>query len=66
MSNNSTTKVHKLRKLLDEYWDMFGDMFPTMNFQDETKKEICERIEQCLNQNKTAEELFDLDKEYKY
>lgn len=64
MSSNSIDD--RLDKLLDEYWEKFEDMFPTMNFQDETKKQICERIEQCIKQNKTARELFDLDEGYKY
>ena len=38
----------------------------TMNFQDESKEEICNRIEQCLQKHTIAEELFDLDKRYKY
>lgn len=56
----------RLDKLLDEYWEKFEDMFPTMYFQDESKEDICERIEQCIKQDKTARELFDLDKGYKY
>lgn len=64
MSNNSDNR--RLRELLDEYWEMFNDMFPTMNFQDESKEEICNRIEQCLKQNRLAEDLFDLNNGYDY
>lgn len=56
----------RLDGLLDAYWEEFEDMFPTMNFQDESKEEICNRIEQCLQKHTIAEELFDLDKRYKY
>ena len=41
-------------------------MFPTMSFQDESKDDICVRIEKCLAEGKTAEELFDLNYENKY
>lgn len=57
---------NKLDELLEEYWNMFEDMFPTMDFQDESKEEICNRIEQCLKRSTAAEDLFDLSNEYKY
>ena len=58
--------MSRIDKLLDEYWDRFGDMFPTMNFQDEELDSICDRIEQCLQKGKKAEELFELNYDYKY
>lgn len=57
---------NRLDNLLDKYWDKFEDMFPTMNFQDESKDDICVRIEKCLAEGKAAEELFDLNYGNKY
>ena len=57
---------NRLDNLLYKYWNKFGDMFPTMDFQDESKDDICVRIEKCLAEGKTAEELFDLNYGNKY
>lgn len=64
MSNSQINT--RLDQLIKEYWEVFEDMFPTMNFQDESKEEICNRIEQCLKQNMLAEDLFDLNNDYEY
>lgn len=64
MSNNSTNR--RLRELLDEYWEMFNDMFPTMDFQDESKEDICKRIEQCIQKGKKAGDLFGMSQVYTY
>lgn len=53
-------------KLLDAYYEKFGDMFPTMCFQTSTDKEMKAMIEQCIKEDKSAEELFDLDYDYDY
>lgn len=58
--------MSKIDKLLDAYWDMFEDMFPTMCYQDETEEEICDRIQQCLDKKQKAKELFELDYSNKY
>ena len=58
--------MSKVDDLLKKYEDVFGDMFPTMCFQDEDWDSICDKIEQCLKQNKTAKELFNLDYSRKY
>ena len=52
--------------MLDKYWNKFEDMFPTMDFQDESKDDICVRIEKCLAEGKTAEELVELNYGNKY
>lgn len=53
-------------KLLDEYYEKFGDMFPAMCFQTSTDKEMKVMVERCIKEDKSAEELFDLDYDYDY
>lgn len=58
--------MENLMKLLDAYYEKFGDMFPTMCFQTATDKEMKTMIERCIKEDKSAEELFDLDYDYDY
>ena len=53
-------------ELLDVYYEKFNDMFPTMCFQTATEKEMKTMVEQCIKENKPAEELFDLDYDDEY
>lgn len=55
-----------LMELLDVYYEKFNDMFPTMCFQNATEKEMKTMVEQCIKENKPAEELFDLDYDDEY
>ena len=58
--------VKTLIELLDVYYEKFNDMFPTMCFQTATEKEMKTMVEQCIKENKPAEELFDLDYDDEY
>ena len=58
--------VKTLIELLDVYYEKFSDMFPTMCFQTATEKEMKTMVEQCIKENKPAEELFDLDYDDEY
>ena len=51
----------ELDVLMDKYEQQFGDIFPTMCFQTDSDEELKRKIEKCLKQNESAEELFDLD-----
>lgn len=55
--------IEKFDAAMQEYMGKFGDYFPTMCFQTDTEEQMIERINQCVKENKTAEELFDLDYE---
>ena len=48
-------------KLMDEYEEMFGDVFPTMCFQLDTDEDLKQKMNQCIKKNKSAEELFGID-----
>lgn len=52
--------IEKIDKLMDAYEGKFGDMFPTMCFQMDSDEEIADKIQQCLDKNTPAEELFDI------
>ena len=58
--------MENLMELLDAYYEKFGDTFPTMCFQTSTDKEMKAMIERCIKDDKSAEELFDLDYDYDY
>ena len=55
-----------LMKLMDAYYEKFGDVFPTMCFQTDTREEIADKIDQCIKAEKTAEDLFGLDYSNEY
>jgi len=46
----------KLLELLDEYYDRFGDAFPTMNFQNATDEILIELVQKCLDNNVKQQE----------
>lgn len=50
-------------KIMSKYEKRFGDIFPTMCFQDASKDELKKMALQCIDKNTPAEELFDLDYE---
>lgn len=52
-----------LMKYLDEYADVFEDQFPTMCFQTASDDEMIQLIKDCIHNQKTAEELYQLDYE---
>ena len=54
-----STKVN-IMSLMDKYEQKFGDIFPTMCFQTDTDAELADKMKQCLQQGKPAEELFNL------
>ncbi len=51
----------RLMSWLDEYYEEFGDQFPTMCFQTESEDEMIRLIRDCIESNNTAEELYQLD-----
>lgn len=53
--------MNKFEKIMNEYENKFGDIFPTMCFQTDTDKELMEKAEQCLKAGQSAEKLFELD-----
>ncbi|MGL4253146.1 MAG: hypothetical protein ACRCR2_03685 [Fusobacteriaceae bacterium] len=48
-------------ELLELYMDKFDDTFPSMCFRCATDEELNDKMKQCIEQNKKAEELFNLD-----
>lgn len=56
--------MDKFQKLMDEYYEAFGEMFPTMDFQTDTEEELMQKMRFCLKENKPAEKLFNLDYEH--
>ena len=52
--------------LLGKYEEKFGDMFPTMCFQDDSQQELAEKIQECLDKQTSAEVLFEIDNLYIY
>lgn len=53
--------MEEMKKLMDKYEEIFGDIFPTMCFQTDTDEGLKRKINQCINENKSARELFDID-----
>ena len=51
----------KLMVKIEEYHDRFGKYFPTMDFMNATDKEFITMIDECLEKNKNASEVFDLN-----
>lgn len=49
--------MDKFQELMDMYIDKFGDSFPLMMYCD-TKEESITKMESCIKENKTAEELY--------
>lgn len=48
-------------ELLDKYKERFNDSFPSMCFRCASDEELNAKIQECLNKNKNAEELYNLD-----
>lgn len=48
-------------ELLDEYYERFNVNFPLMEYQCATDKEINDLISECLEKNKTIEQLHPID-----
>lgn len=55
-----------LQRLWDGYHEKFGEWFPTMCFQSDTREDITRRLQECLNAGQKAEELYGLDHDVNY
>lgn len=53
--------MDKFQELMDKYYSVFEEHFPTMDFQTATDEELMQKMEQCLKENKPAEVVFNLD-----
>ena len=53
--------MDKFQELMDKYYSMFGEHFPTMDFQTATDEEMMQKMERCLKENKPTEVVFNLD-----
>jgi hypothetical protein len=49
----------KLYNKLDEYYDKFGDVFPTMQYSF-SREETIQKIDQCIKENKKIQEIIPL------
>lgn len=52
--------------LWDDYHEKFGEWFPTMCFQSDTREDITRRLQECLDAGQKAEELYGLDPDVNY
>lgn len=41
----------------DEYYERFGDIFPTMFYMNSTEEELIKKIRKCLKEGKRIEKL---------
>lgn len=55
-----------LMELLDAYYEKFKDAFPTMCFQTDTDEELIHKIDRCIKEGRSAEELYKLDYNNEY
>lgn len=46
---------------IDEYYEKFGEPFPTMEFQTDTTKETLEKVLKCIKSEQRAERFFNID-----
>lgn len=53
-------------KVFDEYAEVFGDAFPTMEHQGKTDDEIYEMMVTCIKRNEPASVVYPVNLEYTY
>lgn len=56
----------RFQSLWDDYHERFGEWFPTMCFQSDTREDITRRLQECLDAGQMAEELYGLDPDVNY
>lgn len=51
---------------LNEYYDQFGDAFPTSQLKGYSEEEQEQMLQECLDKNKSYDELYETDNTVDY
>lgn len=54
-------QLKEFEEIWERYHGTFKEWFPTMCFPNDSEKDLISRMKECLNKNKKAVELYDLD-----